>query len=133
MESQRQQKYSRLLQRDLAAIFQQDSKHWFDGAFITVTNVRVSPDLGVAKVYLSFMLTKDPQGLLERIEERNKQIRYQLGGRIKNQVRIIPELRFYRDDTAEYASHIDTLLSKLDIPPEENDEDDHRAHTDRNE
>ncbi|SDK77840.1 ribosome-binding factor A [Catalinimonas alkaloidigena] len=133
MESQRQQKFARLLQRDLATIFQQDSKHWFDGAFITVTSVRVSPDLSVAKVYLSFLLTKDPQGLLERIEERNKQIRHQLAARIKNQVRIIPELRFYPDDTAEYASHIDSLLDKLDIPPEENDEDVNRTRTDRNE
>lgn len=128
MDSQRQQKFARLIQKDLGEIFQHDTKNLFNGAFITVTSVRVSPDLSIAKVYLSFLLAKDKQQLLEDIEEKNKTIRQLLARRIKNQARVIPELRFYLDDSADYASKIDSLLADLNIPPaEEGDEDNESA------
>ncbi|MGB3619148.1 MAG: 30S ribosome-binding factor RbfA [Catalinimonas sp.] len=129
MESQRQQKYARLLQRDLGEILQRDVKHWFEGSFITVTQVRISPDLRLAKVYLSFLATKRAPEMLERVEERGKQIRHHLAQRIRNQVRVIPELHFFLDDTAEYAARIDALLDKIDIPPPDDDDpaDDHPA------
>ncbi len=124
MESKRQQKISRLLQKDLGEIFQQDAKHLFGNAFITVTTVRVSPDLGIARVYLSFLMVDNKEEMLENIRDRTKPIRQILGNRIAKSVRIVPELQFYLDDTAEYASKIDQLLESLDIPPkEDNDEE----------
>jgi len=119
MESTRQKKYSRLIQRELGEIFQQDTKNLFGNAFITVTRVAISPDLGVAKVHLSLMLAKDSDELMEQIQNKKNEVRKILGNRIRNQVRIIPELIFYNDQGAEYSSKIDEIISKLDIPPEE--------------
>ena len=91
----------------------------FGGAFITISGVTVSPDLGIASVYLSLTLSKKPQVILEEIREKSKQIRMQLGGRIRNQVRIIPELRFFLDETLLEAEKIDKLIASLNIPKEE--------------
>ncbi|RRB02752.1 30S ribosome-binding factor RbfA [Larkinella rosea] len=125
MESKRQQKVSRLLQKDLSEIFQRDSRHLFNGAFITVTNVRVSPDFSIARVYVSFLVTPNKELLLESIKEKSKAIRQQLAERVRHQLRIMPELHFYLDDTAEYAAKMDAIFANLDIPPapEEDDED----------
>jgi ribosome-binding factor A len=116
MVSQRQEKFGRLLQRDLGEIFQRDTKHHFGGAFITVTKVRISPDLSVAYVYLSFLLAKDAQALLQDINEKNKIIRLALANRIRNQVRIVPELRFHIDDSADEAARIEKLLEMVKKP-----------------
>jgi ribosome-binding factor A len=117
MESKRQQKFSRQIQKDLSEIFQKDLKGAFGNAFITITEVKVSPDLGQAKSYLSVMLAPDKEGLLQEIREKTKQIRNILAGKIRHQVRIIPELQFFLDDTAEYAAKMDALISNLEIPP----------------
>ena len=89
----------------------------FGNAFITITDVKVTPDLSIARIYLSFMLANDKQGLMQEIREKSKQIRGVLGQRIRHQARIIPDLEFYLDDTAEYAAKMDRLISSLDIPP----------------
>ncbi|WP_338876639.1 30S ribosome-binding factor RbfA [Spirosoma sp. SC4-14] len=124
MESKRQQKVARQLQKDLSEIFQRDVPHLFNGAFITVTNVRISPDLSVARVYLSFLAAKNKEMLLETIQEKGKVIRQHLGDRVRHQLRIVPELSFFLDDTAEYADKMDKLFAGLDIPPApEEDED----------
>lgn len=117
-ESQRQLKFGSLIKRDLSELFQRDFKTLMGGAFVTVTTVKVSPDLGVATVYLSFMLSRSDQQLLQDIQDNTKAIRQELGKKIRHQVRIIPELRFFLDDTAEHAARIDELLSGLDIPKE---------------
>ncbi|GAB4023856.1 30S ribosome-binding factor RbfA [Spirosoma koreense] len=117
MESKRQQKVARQLQKDLSEIFQRDVPHLFNSAFITVTNVRVSPDLSLARVYLSFLATKNKELLLETIREKSKVLRQHLGDRVRHQLRIVPELSFYMDDTAEYADKMDKLFAGLDIPP----------------
>lgn len=125
MESKRQQKVSRQLQKDLSEIFQREVPHLFNGAFITVTSVRISPDLSVARVYLSFLATKNKQLLLETIQEKGKTLRQHLGDRVRHQLRIVPELHFFLDDTADYADKMDKLFSGLDIPPAPaEDEDD---------
>ena len=124
MESKRQQKFARLIQKDLSEIFQRDAKSLFGGAFITVTDIKVSPDLGLAKVYLSFMLAKDKTGLLENIKEKSKSIRQMLASKIRNQVRVIPELAFYLDDTIEHASKMDALIANLQIPPTTGEDED---------
>jgi ribosome-binding factor A len=115
--TQRQQKFSRLLQKELGAIFQQDSKSMFSGAFITISGVNVSPDFSIATVYLSLTLSKKPQVLLEEIREKGKQIRSLLAAKIRHQVRIIPELRFFIDDSLLEAERMDKLISSLNIPP----------------
>ncbi|RYF67185.1 MAG: 30S ribosome-binding factor RbfA [Cytophagaceae bacterium] len=117
MESKRQQKVARQLQKDLGEIFQRELPHAFNGAFITVTNVRVSPDLGIARVYLSFLAAKNKALLMETIEEKNKTIRQLLGERVRHQLRIVPHLQFFLDDTAEYAEKMDKLFAGIVIPP----------------
>jgi len=121
MESKRQQKFSRLIQKEIAEIFQRDVTHLFHGAYISVSTVRVSPDLGVAKIYLSLLLGGDSKAILQEIKENTKIIRHALAQRIKNQVRVIPELIFYLDDSAEYAARMDKIITDLDIPPTEDD------------
>jgi ribosome-binding factor A len=117
MDSKRQQKFARQIQKDLSDIFQRDLRSQFDNAFITVTDVKVTPDLGLARAYLSFMLAKDKQGTLEDVQEKTKTIRQLLANRIRHQVRVIPELQFFLDDTADYAAKMDAIFANLDIPP----------------
>ena len=123
METKRQQKFSRLIQKEIAEIFQRDVTHLFHGAFISVSVVRVSPDLGVAKIYLSLLLGGDSKAVLKEIRENTKIIRQALAIRIKNQVRVIPNLIFYLDDSAEYAARMDKIITDLDIPPVEDDQE----------
>jgi ribosome-binding factor A len=117
MDSKRQQKFARLIQKDLGDIFQKETRDLFEGAFITVTEVKVSPDLGIARVYLSFMLAKNKTLLLESIQDQGKTVRQRLATRIRHQVRVIPELHFYLDETADYAARMDEIISNLHIPP----------------
>ncbi len=117
MESKRQQQYGKLIKQDLSEIFQKDMQSTFGKAFVTITDVKVTPDLAIARAYLSFMLTNDKEGLLHDIREKSKLIRGILGNKLRHQVRIIPNLEFFVDDTAEYAAHMDALISNLEIPP----------------
>jgi len=119
----RQQKFCRLIQKELSDIFQRDQRGFLDQEFVTIMEVRVSPDLGVARVYISMMLSKDKKATLEKIDNRKKEIRKALGDRIRNQVRIIPELVFYIDEVEENAQRMDDLLKGLDIPPGEQPEE----------
>lgn len=125
MESKRQQKYAKLIQKEIGDIFQKDAKHLVGRAMITVTHVLVSPDLGLAKVYLSFLLA-DPESTYKLINDHKKEIRHQLAKRIGKSVRVIPEIAFFPDDSASYAQHIEKVISDLEIPKaptEEEDED----------
>ncbi|MDB5262489.1 MAG: ribosome-binding factor [Adhaeribacter sp.] len=123
MESKRQQKFSRVLQKELAEVFQRDVSHILKGGYISITLVRVSPDLGVAKIYLSLLLAHNQQEVLQEVRANTRAIRHALAQRIKNQVRVIPELIFFLDDSAEYAAHMDKVISGLDIPPASEDDD----------
>ena len=108
----RQNKVSRLIQKDLAEMFQSYARSWFKGSIITVSVVRISPDLSVAKVYLSIFPDNRKDEIMETISQHVKEIRYQLGTRIRNQVRIIPELIFNIDDSLDYLQNIENLLKK---------------------
>ncbi len=113
MYSKRQNKISRLLQKELADIFQ---KEYSGRAFITVTVVRISPDLSYAKVYLSIMegtgkSIKSGEAS-NKIKKQTKEIRKRLGARIKNQVRIIPDLKFFIDDSLDYEENIERLINE---------------------
>jgi len=122
MESKRQQKYSKLIQKEMGEIFQREGKHLLGPAFVTISRVLVSPDLGLAKIYLSFLLDKD-KPVFEKINEHKKELRKHLGNRIGKSVRIIPEIALFIDDSASYAQHIDKVISSLDIPEAPLEED----------
>jgi len=112
METTRQNKISRLIQKDLGEIFRFESKNLFRGAMITVTKVLVSPDLSIAKVYLSLFAINDKDELLIKIKRQAKSIRYNLGKKIRNQIRVIPELHFFIDDSLDYIDNIEKLLEE---------------------
>ena len=114
----RQNKYARLIQKELSDIFQRDKKGILENAFITIADVKVSPDLSVAKIYISMLLTKDKEKVLEKINTRKREIRKELGEKIGKQVRIIPELVFFIDEVEENAQRIENLIKNLNIPPE---------------
>lgn len=114
----RQQKFSRLIQKELSDIFQRDKRGILDNAFITIADVKVSPDLSVARIYLSMTLAKDKEKILEKINGSKKEIRKALGERIGKQVRIVPEIVFFIDEVEENASRIDEIIKNLNIPPE---------------
>lgn len=106
----RQNKVSRLIQKDLAEMFQSYARTWFQGSIITVSVVRISPDLSVARCYLSIFPDSRRDEIMSLISAHNKEIRYQLGSRIRHQVRIIPELSFFIDDSLDYLENIEKLL-----------------------
>ena len=116
-ESTRQQKYSKLIQKELSDIFLRDKRGILDNAFITIADVRMSPDLSVARIYISMLLVKEKEKVLENITSRKSEIRKALGNRIGKQVRIIPELIFFKDEVEENATRLDELIKNLNIPP----------------
>ena len=119
MESKRQIKYGKQLQKDLAEIFQKDPSYYFRSSLGTITEVSVSPDLGLARVYLSIFPINNAEEVFSHLNEIKSEVRMKLGKKIGSQVRIIPEIAFFHDDTEEKASKIDNLIDNLDIPPEE--------------
>lgn len=114
MESLRQQKVNKLLAKELAEIFRSEARTLFGGGFITVTTLRISPDLSSAKIYLSIMPTSstDRNTVFKLIESQNSVIRKKLGMIVGKQLRIVPELMFYIDDSLDYAMKIEELLKK---------------------
>ncbi len=110
MSSTRQNKIERLLQKDLGDIFQKGTNTLFKGKMITVTTVRVSPDLSSARVYLSLFPVKDKKEFIEYINSVEGQIRFDLGKRIRHQLRKVPGLKFFVDDSLDYIENIDNLL-----------------------
>ena len=110
MESKRQQKVGRLLQKELANIFQREDSLKFKGVFITVTMVRMTTDLGVARVYLSIFPSTNAKDVLVAIRESGHEVRHKLGNALRHSLRRIPELEFFIDDSLDYAERIDELL-----------------------
>ena len=113
MESKRQQKFAGVIQQDLAAIFQREGMTLLPNTMITITKVRVTPDLAIARVFLSFFNSNNNQLALNTIKAHASEIRYKLGARIKDQVRIIPQLEFFVDDTSEYVERMDKIFDKI--------------------
>jgi len=111
-QSTRQQKVARELQRDLAEIIRSKGMAAFGGAMVTVSEVRVSPDLSIAKVYVSIFPSEKQEEVMKLLKENNKAIRGELGRKVAKQLRIVPELDFYLDTTLDYVEHIEELLKK---------------------
>ena len=117
----RQQKYSKLILKELSGIFLKEKTNILDNAFITVADVQISPDLSVARVYLSMTLAKDKQALLDKINLKKSEIRKALGNKIRNQARIVPQLVFFIDEVEEGAQRIEDIIKNLHIPKEDKD------------
>jgi len=112
MTTTRQNKVARLLQKELGDIFQKEAMNMFRGALISVTIVRVAPDLSFAKVYLSiFAPSKDEKELYQAVQDKAKTIRQMLAQKVAKQLRIVPELAFFVDDSIEYQENIERLLN----------------------
>ena len=114
METTRQQKISRMLQKELGEIFLLYARK-LQGTLITVSSVRVSPDLGIARTYLSIFPSEKANAVIEQLNADTKAIRFDLGKRVRHQLRIVPELYFHVDDSLDYLENIDNLL-KQDPP-----------------
>lgn len=112
METTRQQKIARLIQKDLGEIFQREGRNLFGGVMITVTKVAVAKDLSVAKSYVSIFPSHGKDQVMEAIRKHTKDIRRQLGQREHDQLRVIPELQFFVDDSLDYIENIDNLLKQ---------------------
>lgn len=111
MESTRQAKISRLLQKELSEIFRQQTAKTH-GVIVSVSTVRVSPDLSVAKAYLSIFPSEKAPEMIVNIKASAKTVRYELAQKVRFQLRKVPELQFYLDDSLDYIENIDKLLDK---------------------
>ncbi|MTI89326.1 MAG: 30S ribosome-binding factor RbfA [Balneolaceae bacterium] len=116
----RPKRLAEVVKRDLGSIIQKDYQP--EGTFVTVTKVTMTPDLMIAKVYLSvFSPGRDDKAVYEYIDDHIQEIRYKLASKIRNQVRKIPELHFYVDKSAEYIDKMERLLDDVDIPEKDSD------------
>ncbi|MBO5232967.1 MAG: 30S ribosome-binding factor RbfA [Prevotella sp.] len=111
MQETRQNRIARLLQKELSLIFQSQTRQ-MRGVMISVTRAKISPDLSVCTAYLSIFPSERGEELLQNINNNVATIRYDLGQKVRNQLRIIPELRFFIDDSLDYIDRIDTLLKQ---------------------
>ena len=111
MQETRQARIARLLQKELSLIFQSQTR-MMHGVMVSVTRVKISPDLSICTAHLSVFPSEKGEEILNNIKANEKSIRYELGTRVHNQLRIIPELRFFIDDSLDYLEKIDELLKK---------------------
>ena len=109
METTRQNKISRLLQKELSEIFLLQTKA-MPGVLVSVSAVRISPDMSIARVYLSVFPSEKAEEIVKNVNDNMKTIRYELGTRVRHQLRIIPELKFFVDVSLDYIEKIDSLL-----------------------
>ena len=119
MASLRQNKVSRLIQKELADIFQREMKNAFGPGLISVTHVFMSPDMGFAKTYLSLFGVPDKEATLAGIRKQVREIRRFLGARVGKQLRIVPEIAFFTDESADYADKMEKVFSSITISPAE--------------
>jgi ribosome-binding factor A len=109
----RQEKVARQIQKDLAELMQQHRSEWMAGAFVTISNVTITPDLGYVNIYLSLYNNANRAAVLDHINGQNKEIRKALAKRVRHSFRTIPELRFYEDNTMDYVEKMDDLFKKI--------------------
>jgi len=111
MQETRQNRIARLIQKELSMIFQSQTR-MMHGVMVSVTRCRISPDLSVCTAYLSVFPSDKGEEIIANVNANVKTIRYELGTRVRHQLRIVPELRFFIDDSLDYIEHIDELLKK---------------------
>ncbi len=120
MDSRRQNKVNRLLLKEISAFFQRNA-HFGNGGLITVTEVKITSDLSIARIYISLLGTKNSQEIINNIVDKTSAIRGEVGTLIRNQLRKIPEFHFFLDESAEYAQNISKIIDNLDIPKEDDE------------
>lgn len=119
-ESKRQKQIGSLIQKEMSDIFQREGLNIIHNGMISISKVKVTPDLMEARIYLSFFQIEEPEKMLKHIKDRDWELRKHLAARIKNQVRKIPVLQYYLDDTLEYVFKMEEIFKNLNIPKEEN-------------
>ncbi|MBL0355852.1 MAG: 30S ribosome-binding factor RbfA [Chitinophagaceae bacterium] len=112
-ETKRQKQVAGLINEELNDIFRRMGLNMLDGGMISISNVKITPDLFEARVYLSMFQVKDTQAMLHKFEEKYKEIRNELGKRVRHQLRSIPEIKFFIDDTLDYVFKMEELLEKI--------------------
>ena len=112
-ETKRQKQVAGLINEELNDIFRRFNLLMIDGGMISISNVKITPDLFEARVYLSMFQIKDTQAALLKFEEKNKEIRKELGTKVRHQLRSIPELKFFIDDTLDYVFKMEELFEKI--------------------
>src|SRR6202012_934621 len=112
-EGKRQKQVAGLLAEELSPIFQRLGLNMMDGGMVSISGVKVTPDLLEARIYLSFFQVQQPALALKTIEERAWEVKKELTARVKHQLRRMPELRFYMDETLEHAFHMEALFKKI--------------------
>lgn len=123
-ESKRQKQVASMIQHEMSDIFQREGLNVIQGGMISISKVKVTPDLMEARIYLSFYQLPEPEKMLKHIKELDWTLRKQLAARIKNQVRKIPVVQYYLDDTLDYVFKMEELFKNLNIPKEESKEED---------
>lgn len=111
MDSTRQNKIARLIQKELSEMFQQQTRQT-RGVLVSVSACRISPDMSICRVYLSVFPSEQAEQIVKNVNSNQKSVRFELGNRMRHQLRIIPELKFFVDDSLDYADHIDELLKQ---------------------
>lgn len=111
-ESTRQLKVASQIQRDMAEIIRGKGMGFFSGALVSVSGVKISPDLSVARVYVSVFPSDKAPGVMETLSQNNRAFRGELGVKVAKQLRIVPELAFFLDTSLDYVEHIEELLKK---------------------
>jgi ribosome-binding factor A len=112
-EGKRQKQVAGVISKELNTIFLRMGLNMLEGGMVSIASVKITPDLYEARVYLSFFQVKNNEAALEKIKERSSEIRGELGNRVRHQLRSIPQLTFYIDDTLDYVFKIETLLDNL--------------------
>jgi len=112
-ESKRQKQVGKLVQQELSDIFQRENMTMAGGGMVSISNVSMTPDLLEARVHLSFFQVKDPKALLQEFKDRTGEWRHALGNRVRNQLRRVPEIHFFLDDTLDYVFHMEEVFSKI--------------------
>ena len=123
MDSVRQLKYAKLIKKELGELFLREGKNWYGSHFVTVTHVKITPDLGLARVHISVFKAPNPLEILKSLKKHNAEVRFHLGRKIGKLARIVPELEFFIDDTLDYSDKMDAIFKSIDIPPAEDSSD----------
>ena len=119
-ESKRQKQVGKLVMEEMSDIFQREGINIIDGGMVSISKVMVTPDLLEARIYLSFFQVKDAAALLHSIKERTKEWRNLLGHRVKNQLRRVPELQFFTDETLEHVFKMEELFKRINEERKDN-------------
>jgi len=112
-ENKRQKQVGQLIMEEMSAIFQREGINIIDGGMVSVSKVMVTPDLLEARIYLSFFQIKDASALLQKIKDRSGEWRKSLGARVKDQLRRVPQLHFFNDDTLDHVAKMEELFKQI--------------------